>query len=65
MFEETQIWYLLYSLASAKKNMKPISYKVGDIRPDNIFINDYGHVKVANLHSWPEAKTNFTKYFNG
>jgi serine/threonine protein kinase len=27
--------------------------KVGDIRPENIFINDNGQTKIACQYSWP------------
>lgn len=41
--------------------MRPKDTKVGDIRPQNIFLNEKGHIKVANMHSWPLASTNFSK----
>lgn len=28
--------------------------KIGDIRPDNVFLNEEGMIKVANLLSWPK-----------
>ena len=41
--------------------MYPPSSKLGDIRPHNIFINDQGEVKAANLLSWPMELTNYAK----
>ena len=41
-FEECEIWYLLYALACAKKDMVPVFSKIGDVRPNNIFINEKG-----------------------
>lgn len=43
--------------------MSPPFSKIGDVRPQNIFINDQGEVKVANLYSWPRENTNFMKAF--
>ena len=42
LFDESELWYLLFALISAKKDMKPSFSKVGDIRPHNIFVNDQG-----------------------
>lgn len=42
LFDESELWYLLYALMQAKKDMKPSFSKVGDIRPHNIFVNDQG-----------------------
>lgn len=33
--------------------------KVGDIRPQNIFINQEGQIKVSCLYSWPKEGSNF------
>jgi hypothetical protein len=41
--------------------MFPSFSKIGDVRPQNIFINDKGQIKVSNLFSWPHENTNFTK----
>lgn len=64
-FQENELWYLLYALVSAKKNMRPAFSKVGDIRPHNIFVNEAGDVKIANLYSWPNESTNYRKAFEG
>jgi serine/threonine protein kinase len=37
--------------------------KVGDIRPENIFINEDGQVKVANQLTWPLEQDNYEKTF--
>jgi hypothetical protein len=52
---------LLYSLVSSAKDFNSIDKKVGDIRPYNIFINEEGQIKIANIFSWPYEKTNFEK----
>ena len=62
-FEETELWYLLYSLAQAKAQMNPAFSKVGDLRPHNIFVNEKSQVRVANLLSWPRESTNYSKAF--
>lgn len=60
-FSEEELWYLLYSLTSAARDFSKLGSKVGDIRPYNIFINEEGQLKIANLFSWPYEKTNFEK----
>jgi hypothetical protein len=37
--------------------------KLGDLRPENIFINEDGQVRVASIDSWPGEQTNVTKSF--
>ena len=40
-FEETDLWYLLYSLAAAKEEIRKYGLtNVGDIRTGNVFLND-------------------------
>lgn len=43
--------------------MEPSFSKIGDVRPQNVFINDKGHIKVSNLNSWPREISNFSKSF--
>ncbi len=37
--------------------------KIGDVRPQNVFINDQGLIKLSNILSWPGEKTNYQKAF--
>lgn len=37
---------------------------MGDIRPDNIFLNELGNIKVSNSLSWPLEVTNLQKAFD-
>ena len=53
--------YLLYSLVCSAKDFNKIERKIGDVRPYNIFINEEGQIKIANILSWPYEKTNFEK----
>jgi serine/threonine protein kinase len=53
LFEENELWYLIYTLLSASLTYHQKGVKTGDIRPDNIFINEDGQVKVASVDSWP------------
>ncbi len=60
-FEEEELWYLLYSLVGCAKDFHKVEKKIGDVRPHNIFINEEGQIKIANVFSWPYEKTNFEK----
>jgi hypothetical protein len=59
---------LLYAFISAKKHLVNVSGDsnalIGDIRPSNVFINEYGDVRFSNLHSWPNEKVNYQKTFD-
>lgn len=61
LFDESEIWYLLYTAVSAAKDFQSLKKKLGDIRPDNIFINEDGQVKLANIYSWPNEEDNYLK----
>jgi serine/threonine protein kinase len=52
---------VLYSLAAAKQDIKSQSNKVGDIKPSNVFVNDDGKIKIANVLSWPRELPSFAK----
>jgi len=60
-FEEEELWYLLYSLVCSAQDFKKLDSKIGDVRPYNIFINEEGQIKIANLYSWPYERTNFDR----
>lgn len=53
LFKESELWYVLYALAVAKKDIKDRSPKLGDIKPESIFVSEEGKVKIANIYSWP------------
>lgn len=55
------MWYLLYSLVGCAKDFSKSERKIGDVRPHNIFINEEGQIKIANIYSWPYEKSNFEK----
>jgi hypothetical protein len=52
---------LLYSLLGAKKESDEFVQRVGDIRPENVFINYDGVVKVGSLLSYPNENDNYKK----
>lgn len=37
--------------------------KVGDIRPNNVFINEDGQIKVVTKHTFPQEHDNYQKTF--
>ena len=57
------MWYLVLTLLSAANYFHGQNRKVGDIRPQNIFISEDGSVKVACIYSWPLERTNYDKSF--
>jgi hypothetical protein len=61
LFDQSEIWYLLYTAVSAAKDFQKTKIKLGDIRPQNIFINVDGQVKLANIYSWPNEDNNYMK----
>jgi len=62
-FDETELWYLIYTLISAGHEFHKNGRKVGDVRPENVFINEDGQVKVATQLTWPSENTNYHKTF--
>ena len=60
-FDESELWYLLYSLSDIGNTFHRAGEKVGDIRPSNIFMTTDGNVVVAHQYSWPGEKTNYVK----
>ena len=60
-FEEGELWYLVYSIISAAESFHAKGEKIGDIRPQNVFISPEGQVRVATQHSWPGEQTNYLK----
>ena len=60
-FEQTELWYLAFTIVEAAHIFHSNGIKIGDIRPLNIFINDNGHTKVANHLSWPNEHDNYEK----
>lgn len=60
-FKEGQLYYLLYALVAAKVDANTRNELVGDIKPDNVFINKDEKIKVGCLHSFPFERTNYAK----
>ena len=52
---------MLYALAASKQDIRSHSIKLGDIKPENIFVNDDGRIKVANIYSWPNETPSYVK----
>lgn len=63
-FSETEIWFLLFSLAEARKQAAAVGERLGDIRPKNIFLNEVGNIKVSNSLTWPLEISNLQKSFD-
>ena len=55
------MWYTLFALTAGLQEAKNRSLKLGDIKPENVFVNDAGQIKVANIYSWPNEKPSYWK----
>jgi serine/threonine protein kinase len=60
-FEEPELWYLVYSMIQAGNTFHSKKLKLGDVRPENIFISPEGQVRVSTQYSWPGEQTNYQK----
>lgn len=54
---------MIYTFADVGSKFHNRGGKVGDIRPENVFINEDGQLKVATKHSWPQEMDNYQKAF--
>lgn len=52
---------MLLALVNAKNDLRNYGGKIGDIKPENIFIDNNGSVKIGNLFSSPKETNAFTK----
>lgn len=61
LFKESELWYVLFALAAAKHDLANRTKKLGDIKPENIFVNEEGKVRVASQYSWPDELPSFAR----
>lgn len=52
-FEEKELQYLLFELLDLAKEFEKASHKAGNIKPDNILINNDGEVSIITRYSYP------------
>ena len=55
------MWFLAYSMVKGAVIFHGEGKKV-DIRPENVFINEDGEIKLATELSWPGERTNYMKW---
>jgi serine/threonine protein kinase len=60
-FEEAELWYLIYAVIGAAASFHAKGVKLGDVRPQNVFISPEGQVRVATQLTWPNESTNYHK----
>lgn len=60
-FKEKDLYYLLYALVSAKHDAEHRKEPLGDIKPENVFINKEEKIRVACLHSFPFEQESYKK----
>lgn len=63
-FAETELWFLLFSLVEARRQAAAVGERLGDVRPENVFLNEAGNIRVSNSLSWPLELTNLQKAFD-
>ena len=61
LFKESELWYLLFALVTAKVDVRKHGGRVGDIKPANVFIDNERRVKVVNLFSSTRETSAFEK----
>jgi serine/threonine protein kinase len=55
-FSEPELWHLLYAICAAEEEIASINghdSRLGDVRPENVFLSEKGKIKLANEYSWP------------
>ena len=62
---ETEVWGLLNDLATVTAHYHKNHIKVGDIRPENVLLNDDSKAAVITQHSFPGEQTNYSKTLFG
>lgn len=48
-------------MVNAKSHLRNYGGRIGDIKPENVFIDNNGKVKIANILSSPKETNAFTK----
>lgn len=61
VFEENELWYILYGLCESSNHFLGLEGDMGDIRPHNILFNETGDIKIIHRFSWPGELSNFEK----
>lgn len=51
-------------MTSTKRDAYLYEEPLGDIRPQNIFIDDREQIKMGSLYSFPNEKTGYEKFIN-
>lgn len=53
LFDELEIWYLIYTGLVAICYFEKVGLKMGNISPANVLLNSKGHIRYVNRFSWP------------
>ena len=52
-FNEQELLYLFYNLVKVSAALEAKHRVIGDIKPENILVNEDGYVKIICQYSWP------------
>lgn len=55
--------YLIYVVARVGRQLERGNARIGDVRPENVLMNEGGHIKLFCLASAPQEKSGFEKAF--
>ena len=58
---ESELWTLLADLANVTAHYHRNNMKVGDIRPENVLLNEAGRAAAITQHSFPDELTNYER----
>lgn len=67
-FSEPELWHLLYAICAAEEEVSAINgheSRLGDVRPENVFLSEKGKIKLANEYSWPGEANGQLKLLEG
>jgi DNA-binding helix-hairpin-helix protein with protein kinase domain len=52
-FNEQELLYLFYSLVKIEAMLEGQGRWIGDVKPENILVNEDGYVKILSQYSYP------------
>lgn len=60
-FNEQELLYLFYNLVKVSSLLDQRGRVVGDVKPENILVNEDGYIKVISQLSWPGQPSKYVR----